>query len=291
MSRSGPEHPRSSRRLLTRYSVALATCVFAAALSHESFAAKDPYHELFAGGVKALQKGQFEQAIDHFELLADRGLVHPDASFDRALSYIERARSAAARPGDLGRASAALHEVLELRPSDEEAKRGLSVVLQEISRRKRRGNDAPVIVRPTLLRAVTGLLSTDAWALGAAFGSLILTVGLILRMLGKVSSVKLAGAICIGIGLSLALSLSALGLTAYHFQTTSRPAVVVVPEARLLDERGVPIVQKDGVPEYTSIIEGAYVYQLERRGTLAKVQWGNDIGWVAMNQLRLLAQP
>src|SRR4051794_40162999 len=71
---------------------------------------------LFAEGVAALERGAVTEAVDRFELLADRGFVHPDASFDRAAAYVERARSAQAQPGDLGRAAAALAEVLELAP-------------------------------------------------------------------------------------------------------------------------------------------------------------------------------
>src|SRR5262245_25063525 len=75
----------------------------------------------FSDAVTSLERGAYDDAIDLFESLADRGFVHPDASFDRAVAYVERARTPNARPGDLGRAVAALEETLLLRPGDPDA--------------------------------------------------------------------------------------------------------------------------------------------------------------------------
>ena len=38
----------------------------------------------FAAASQALKRGAYTEAIDTLELLADRGFVHPDASFNRA---------------------------------------------------------------------------------------------------------------------------------------------------------------------------------------------------------------
>src|SRR5260221_14196728 len=62
---------------------------------------------LFRHGVASLDKGEYGAAIDDFEALADRGFVHPDASYDRGVAYLQRVRAKADRPGDLGRAAAA----------------------------------------------------------------------------------------------------------------------------------------------------------------------------------------
>src|SRR5262249_55859553 len=83
--------------------------------------------DLFKSAAEPLRRGEFGAAIDAFEALADQGLVHPDASFDRGLAYVMRVKAHAERPGDLGRAAAAFEEALLLRPGDEEADRALDL--------------------------------------------------------------------------------------------------------------------------------------------------------------------
>ena len=67
---------------------------------------------------------------------------------------------------------------------------------------------------------------------------------------------------------------------------TSQPAVVVVPEARLLDENGRPLAVRG--PNPNDIQEGALVYVHERRDGRARVEWGALDGWVDASQLRVL---
>ena len=146
----------------------------------------------WAAASQALKRGAYTEAIDTLELLADRGFVHPDASFNRAVAYVERARSSAASPGDLGRAAAALSEVLLLRPSDEQAEFGLSRIRAEISRRHAREGSAPVMARDSLGRAATSLFDENVWACLALAGSLLLTIGLGLRRFVRRTSAALA---------------------------------------------------------------------------------------------------
>src|SRR6478752_396324 len=80
-----------------------------------------PPERLFADSARALEQGAHTEAIDQLELLADRGFVHPDASFNRGVAYLGRARGATARPGDYGRAIAGFSEALALRPEDSSA--------------------------------------------------------------------------------------------------------------------------------------------------------------------------
>lgn len=241
--------------------------------------------------LKALERGAFDEAIDRFELLADRGFVHPDASFDRGVAYIRRAVSTAARPGDLGRAAAALAETLELRPSDTQAEAALERVQAEIARRRARTGVEPVTVRPTLGRALASLVPEDIWAIAALFASLVTTAGLAVRFLTRRESPRLGGAIAAVLGGIVLLTAASLTAAARHFRLTSDSAVIVVPEARLLDYRGTPIIQKDGVPEHVAIPEGAAVEVGERRGELARVEWGPIEGWIATSQVRVLAKP
>jgi hypothetical protein len=243
----------------------------------------------FATANQDLKRGAYTEAIDTLELLADRGFVHPDASFDRAVAYVERARSSAAAPGDLGRAAAALCEVLILRPDDEAAETGLSRIRAEISRRHAREGTAPVMARPSLGRAVTSLFDENVWAVVAASGSLLLALGLALRRFVKRTSAGLAGAVGIGLGALLLVAGAGLTAGARHFRRTSSPAVIVVEEARLLDESGKPLAQRGGAADTVTLPEGASVYVLERRPTLDRVQWGTTEGWLSPGQIQILA--
>src|SRR6185369_10989395 len=151
--------------------VGLAVLASSGTAHADSRAARAPE---FALAVKAIEDGAFGEAIDQLELLADRGFVHPDASFDRAVAYIGRARSPQRQPGDLGRAAAALAETLALRPDDHEAQGALDAVRQELGRTRARTGGAPLVARPRLVRAIVGLLPEAVWGVLAALGSVSL---------------------------------------------------------------------------------------------------------------------
>lgn len=263
-------------------------CGAALLLLAAAAAAKDDDQALFRQGVEALSRGAYDDAVDHFELLADRGFVHPDASFDRGAAYVERARSSSAEPGDLGRAAAAFAETVELRPSDSEAEHALEAVRDEIARRRARQGSDPIAARPSLGRAIVALLPEDA-AWGAAFGPILATVGLALRQLSRARRPRLTGTTTAAIGSAVLLLCGGLAFAARHHRLSSHPAVVVAPSARLLDETGKPLAKSE--VEHDEIPEGASIWVLDRRGTLAKVEWGTDTGWISAGQLRQLATP
>ena len=268
--------------------LALFTLLLLLAAPRASAAVSDSARD-FAAASDALKRGAYTEAIDTLELMADRGFVHPDASFNRAVAYVERARSGAATPGDLGRAAAALSEVLTLRPNDDEAETALTRIRAEISRRHAREGTAPVMARASLGRSVTSLFDENVWAVIALCGSLLLSVGLGLRRFLTHTSSQLAGAVGIGLGALLLVCGASLAAGARHFRVTSRPAVVVVDEARLLDESGKPLAQKRGAADSVTVPEGASVYVLERRPPLYRVEWGSSEGWLSPNQIRILA--
>ena len=64
--------------------------------------------QAYEAALSALAKGADNEAIDRLELLADQGVVHADASLARAAAYLARSEGTNTRPGDLGRAAAAL---------------------------------------------------------------------------------------------------------------------------------------------------------------------------------------
>ncbi len=252
-------------------------------------AAADAPEQRFAAAAAALEKGAFDRAIDEFEALADSGFVHPDASFDRAIAYIQRARSPQAQPGDLGRAAAALVETVELRPHDREARATLDVVRQEIAQRRIRAGSEPAIVSPALGRAVVGILDESVWTIGAVLGSLLLAAGLAIRWLFGGATVRLGGGVTASVGTLLLAMMGPLLLVAVHYRTTSQPAVVVVPESRLLTAAGVPIERKRGPDSHPAVPEGAKVYVIDRRGRLARIEWGSTRAWVLATDLRIVA--
>lgn len=244
----------------------------------------EPRHA-FDEAVSALEQGSYGDAIDRLELLADQGFVHPDASFDRAVAYIGRARSSQRQPGDLGRAAAALAETLALRPDDRAAESALEAVRSEIGRVRAHVGSAPLVARPRLVRALVGLLPEQAWGVIAALGSVGLAWGLALRLFLRRPTTEVPGALAIGVGALLLVSGGGLALGARHFRRTSTLAVVVVPEARLLDESGRPLTATSNA-ESTVVPEGAEVYVLEQKGALDRVEWGTTDGFVIAGQVR-----
>lgn len=258
----------------------LVTCLSALPVRAESA------EEAFRAGVTALERGAYGEAIDRFEALADRGFQHPDASFNLALAYAGRARSLQAKPGDLGRAAAALEETLLLRPRDVDAEHALEIVREEIARRHARRGNAPMMARPSLGRAVTALLPENVWAAIGAVGSLATALGLALRRFGRRRHAELAGGVLIGVGSLLLAAGTSLALAARHLRLTTTPAVVVASEARLLDESGRPLAVQQGEAEL--IPEGARVWVTDRRGGLSRVEWGSTEGYVVAGQLREL---
>jgi len=232
----------------------------------------------------ALEKGATNEAIDLYELMADNGLKHPDTSFNRAVAYVRRAESKQARPGDLGRAAAALSETLLLRPQDAEANDALRLVREEIGRRRAREGAQQVSVSPSLARSVVAILEERTWAILAGLGSALLTTGLALRLWWQRSSTRLSGGVAALLGGILFALCSGFALGSRYFRTTSRPAVVIVSEARLLDETGKP----KSIRGANAVAEGESVFVVGERGVLAKIEWGTTDGYVNRSQLMLL---
>ena len=285
-------------RAQKRVTQAALAILLALTMTSWAAAADDSPESLFARGAAALRGGAIDEAVEVFEALADRGFVHPDASFDRSLSYLSRVRAGAEKPGDLGRAAAGLEETLLLRPDDRDAEAALELVRAEVARRRARsGSSADVESRPTLDRAVIGLAPEWTWALLALVSSALLTVGLVLRLIpgvwrdpevGEGSAregvMSLAGAIAVPIGAICLLVFSALGAGARHLRLTTLDGVIVVPEAHLVNEKGV-LTSSAPIPEAARVEVG------EQRGSLVHVRWGTVSGFTQSDAVRRLSRP
>ena len=272
------------------------------ATASRALASEDPQVG-FSAGVAALKEGAFHRAVDLFEALADEGYQHPDASFDRALAYIGRVRVGADRPGNLGRAAAALEEVLLMRPDDHEAETALETVRAEVARRRaRNGASADVEAKPSLERALMGLASETTWSVLALTSSLVLTIGLALRTIGRkrpavdteegsaawhaeaTGSRYLASTIATPIGVVALVIFASLAAGARHLRMTMEDGVIVVPEARLTDDRGMAI---GGGP----VPEAAKVELSDQRGGLVHIRWGTVEGFVPRSAVLRISSP
>jgi len=289
---------RAGRVLLRAVAISL-MLLFGAPRAHA--ASEDDMQSLFQKGVAALKEGAVNEAVETFEALADRGFVHPDASFDRALSYLGRVRAGVERPGDLGRAAAALEETLLFRSEDRDAETALELVRAEVARRRARsGSSADVDARPTIDRAVFGFASEWTWSILAAVSALLLTAGLVLRLVaaqmaeagagGTLREVPLeaafhlASTIAVPIGVVCMLAFAVLAAGARQLRLTTSDGVVVAPEAHLVTEKGV-LTSRGAIPEAAKVELG------EQRGALVHVRWGTVKGWTQSDAVRRLARP
>jgi hypothetical protein len=284
---------------IVRRALALASALICVLSIRAVAAADEPPESLFQKGAAALRKGAMDEAVEIFEALADRGFVHPDASFDRSLSYLSRVRAGVEHPGDLGRAAAGLEETLLLRPDDHDAEAALELVRAEVARRRARsGSSAEVESRPTLDRAVIGLASETTWSILAILSSVLLTLGLVLRVAAggfddpreaatahaHEGVLTLMSAIAVPLGGLCLVAFAVLSAGARHLRLTTLEGVVVVPEAHLVNESGV---LTSGAP----IPEAARVEVGEQRGSLVHVRWGTVEGFTQSDAVRRLARP
>lgn len=241
----------------------------------------------------AVSKGAFSDAIDRLEHWSDLGLVHPDLSFDRGVAYLGRAESKAARPGDFGQAAAAFEEASELNPDDETASDMAHRVRELILERRAKRDDAAVIARPRLSRALIGVVGENVWAGLGALGSLVLTLGLAARLFFHSHRVRLGGSIAALAGLSLLSLGGAMAAAGRDLRSRFSPAVVIVEEARLVDSGGRPLSSARGPSTLSEagdrVPEGALVHVAESRGGRVLVEWGDIEAWLNAEQLRRLA--
>lgn len=242
--------------------------------------ADEPEPDYFEQGTEALRQGRFQDAIDRLEAHADRAPPHPDVSFNRGLAYVMRVRGGSEKPGDLGRAAAAFEQTLLLRPDDADAREALRLVHGEVARRRARKGLDSLIAKPTLDRVVLRLASERTWGIAAIVSSILLALGLALRQLRQ-GSLHLAGTLLLPASAIALLVLIPLYLGARDLRLNTRPAVVVVKEARAVDETG-KAVGGDPIPE------AARVELAERKGRFVKFRYGSREGWIPVSTVRVL---
>jgi hypothetical protein len=302
-----------TRRLVAAFLLAAGATLAAATLAPAAHADEiAPADKALADKAAAtLAAGEYGAAIDALEALADRGVQHPDASYNRGLAYLMRIRARAGKPGDLGRAAAAFEETRRLRPDDEDASNALDLVRAEVTRRRaRKGNDA-VDQRPTLDRLVAGLVSDRAWTIASVVASCLLALGLVLRRFdrpdasepaaakdakdlrstepaaahklasGPAHPLRVAGSVLVIVGVVALLLLAPIAWHARTLRLTTRPGVIITTEAHLTDDTGTA-AGGDPIPEAAAVEVG------ERKAGLVHVRWGAIEGWLPATSVRVL---
>ena len=238
--------------------------------------------EGLARAVTQLEADRIEEALATLEALADRGSVHPDASFTRGVAYARRARSKDAAPGDLGRAAAGFEETLALRPGDEEARAALTIVRGEVARRRsHRGKDEVSVGSPPD-RLLVELATERVWAILAACSSLAFALGLVLRRRPP-GPARVAGVLGVPLGiLGLAIFVPATWWSGVLARQRG-VGVVVAPELTLTDDAGVR-TDAPVVPEASRLEVGP-----AEDGRLP-IRWGSYEGWAPVGAIRRLAR-
>jgi hypothetical protein len=242
---------------------------------------------LFNKATTALKADAPNEALSALEQIADRGVLHPEVSYDRAIAYIKRAHSQRVQAGDLGRAVAALEESLTLRPGDPEAEATLVAVHAELSRERSRKGAQSLLERPPLGRALVRLLPENFWVVTALGASLFCTFGLLAAWLASSPRRRFVGKVVASIAGALCVLASGLLHAAVQMRHDLRTGIVIVPEARLRDAAGLPLpvtVTRDTV----SIPEGARVDVSKVNDRHCEVLWGETQAYVQSSDLQLL---
>jgi len=242
----------------------------------------------FAHASEALAGGRAGDAIALFEALADRGVVDENVSFDRGLAYAERVRMGAEQPGDLGRAAHGFEEARSLAQSkalERDAVSALGAIRTEVARRRARsGTGTEVEPNPSVGELIVRLASEDAWAVAAALASLIAGIGLYVRAEATRRRMKISGSTAFAVAAPLCVAFALLAWTARENRLTMREAVVVNPNARPLDARGIALPNANPLPE------GARLRTLNVSTGSTEIQWGALHAWVPSAAVRAIAR-
>ena len=275
------------RRIELHQLMIIAMLAFGAASARAQASLDADSKAVFDKATAALKSGAPNEAISELELLADRGVLHPDVSFNRAVAYIQRAHTARTQPGDLGRAMAALQETLTLRPSDTAAATALERVQSELSRERSRRGAQSLLARPSIGRALVRLFPENFWALTAMLASVACTLGLLAAWLAPSPRRRFVGKVVASIAGVFGIIAATMLYAAAQTRHKVTLGVVTVAEARLRDAAGIPL-PVSAARDNASIPEGALVDIARINDRNAEVLWGETQAWVQTSDLQLL---
>jgi hypothetical protein len=274
----------AGRRLLPAFAVAASLSLFLAAPAR----ATEETDALFASGNTALADGHPADAIADFEALADRGVIDAAASFDRGLAYADRVRIGAELPGDMGRAAHGFAEAraLTVDPSlSRDATSALTLVRAELARRRAHTGDPVELDQGVALeRAVVELLPENAWAVTAAFASLLLGLGLFVRGWVTDRRQRVGATVTCAVAAPLLVACAILTIAARSERLHLVEGIVVASSARPADDKGVAIPGAMPIPEAAEVeITGV-------RPGWVRVQRASQTAWLPSQAVRTLSR-
>lgn len=243
---------------------------------------------MFTRAVEALKDARPGDAVLELEAIADRGVVDPVVSFDRGLAYAERVRASGEQPGDLGRAAHAFEEARLLtddEPLERDALTALTAIRTEVARRSARsGANVAVEPNPPIGEVLVQLLPEDAWAVIAILLGCVVGLGFFVRATSEKRRAKITGSAAVAVAAPLLVATALLTWSARDDRLHRFEGVIVNPNARPSDARGVALASAPSLPE------GARVRILAVNAGWSEIAWGSLRAWVPTPAVRPLAR-
>lgn len=273
--------------------LALALVTVASPSTADDDVARETHEEvepaaLFQRANEALAGGRPSEAIAKLEALADRGVVDPVISFDRGLAYAARVRAGGEQPGDLGRAAHGFEETVELTSDPQlasDAASAVATIRSEVARRRARAGESVEIEHGfSLGRSIVALLPENVWAVVAAFAALVLTIAILVRQRVELPRAKVAATTSGSVAAIVLVLSSILAWAARDARLHLREAVLIVPNARLLDLRHLAL---DGV---APLPEGVRARIVVEHGGYTRVVIGALEGYLPSSSVLPLAK-
>lgn len=227
-------------------------------------------------------EGRVGEAIRTAEAAADEGLVHPDLSFNRGLSYLERAQTSRAEATDFGQAAAGFAEALELRPEDAEAERALSLVQRLVAEDRSHTDSSPEGSSLGLFERVLLHISPLILFVLAAIGSALLSVGLLFCSFSS-ETIKVTGSVMSLVGVLFLFPTSALFAARSYLFEGALVAVVISESAEVVGSGG------GRLPAKLPYRQGTVLHLRQpTRGLAGLVAFAGE-GYVPVARVRVLA--
>lgn len=227
---------------------------------------------VFQRANEAYFQGDYEGAIEGYELLVDSGIDDPDVAYDLA--------TANARLGRWGHAIRWFEHALRLSPGDEDAERGLAAARSALARRQAEAHGESVQMKPSFGETVVRPIAEDTLAWLVLFLNFAFFGVLVARRFLRGETPRLALGIAIPlVGALLSLAGVGLAIKAGTFQDGD-PAIVLEQDATLRegpDPRARPRGRAD---------EGEPARILHAHGEWVRVKLpGGREGWMRADQV------
>lgn len=252
-------------RSLRAAACTLCLAMFAAFAPH---ARAQSIERIFSAGNEAYFRGEFDEAVRHYERLAEAGVHDADVYFNLA--------TARARLGDLGHAVLYFERCLWLRASDEGCGEGLTASHAALGKqRAERDGEATVQARPPLTEALVAPLSADGLGLAVLVLDVLFFAALFARTRARRDGLRLGLTIALPL-IALVLLTSGAGLALKARALSSgEPAIV------LRDEAEVREGPDPNAQVRANAHEGDRAQVIRREGSFARIALSQGVhGWI-----------